>query len=298
MEIGKVLKEARKAKNITLEDLQETTKIQKRYLKAIEEGNFHILPGTFYARAFIKEYAQAVGLNPDELFMTYGNELPMQEETQQIEYTHLRRSRRKRRPSRNSVIFSVLPTIIVLLLIVAILFIGWFLYQESLNNDGTPNHGENNTNELIRGDSFESEPNNESKDDSEKESDESEALEEEVDEEPSSELTLIEVGSGQKPESTYEFLTNEETIQVLFKPTGASWLDVHNEAGERLLALTTAENEPVELEVELGERIRLNIGFAPALPVIQINGMELEYPLDPNRFHTQRFWIEMKSIEE
>ncbi|WBX79510.1 helix-turn-helix domain-containing protein [Virgibacillus salarius] len=43
MEIGARLKEAREAKNLSLESLQETTKIQKRYLLAIEEGNLHIL---------------------------------------------------------------------------------------------------------------------------------------------------------------------------------------------------------------------------------------------------------------
>ena len=61
MEIGENLREAREAKEISLDDIQEMTKIQKRYLVAIEAEDFHVLPGRFYARAFIKEYAQAVG---------------------------------------------------------------------------------------------------------------------------------------------------------------------------------------------------------------------------------------------
>ena len=52
-EIGEILKEARIQQGYTLDDLQQTTKIQKRYLQAIEDGNPDILPGRFYARAFV-----------------------------------------------------------------------------------------------------------------------------------------------------------------------------------------------------------------------------------------------------
>ena len=46
-ELGARLKEARLAKGYSLEDLQEITKIQKRYLIGIEEGNYSIMPGSF-----------------------------------------------------------------------------------------------------------------------------------------------------------------------------------------------------------------------------------------------------------
>src|SRR5690625_7056330 len=76
MGIGEKLKEIRETRNLSLDDIQEETKIQKRYLRAIEDGNFHILPGSFYARAFIKEYAQALGLDYEELLEIHKDELP------------------------------------------------------------------------------------------------------------------------------------------------------------------------------------------------------------------------------
>src|SRR5690554_5702779 len=75
-DLGLLLKKARIQKGITLDELQEITKIQKRYLEAIEEGNFQVLPGNFYVRAFIKSYSEAVGLNPDEVLRLYRDVIP------------------------------------------------------------------------------------------------------------------------------------------------------------------------------------------------------------------------------
>ncbi|WP_010269384.1 helix-turn-helix domain-containing protein [Paenibacillus senegalensis] len=78
-ELGQLLKEERLKRGLSLEDLQESTKIRKRYLEAIEEGNFKVLPGNFYVRAFVKNYAEAVGLDPNELLKLYHNVLPSTE---------------------------------------------------------------------------------------------------------------------------------------------------------------------------------------------------------------------------
>jgi transcriptional regulator with XRE-family HTH domain/Holliday junction resolvase len=75
-DLGQLLKKARTQKAITLDELQELTKIRKRYLEAIEEGNYKILPGNFYVRAFIKSYSEAVGLEPVEVLRLYRSVLP------------------------------------------------------------------------------------------------------------------------------------------------------------------------------------------------------------------------------
>ena len=61
--IGQELQNARLDKGLSLDDIQQTTKIQKRYLAAIENGQFDQLPGAFYERAFVRQYANAVGLD-------------------------------------------------------------------------------------------------------------------------------------------------------------------------------------------------------------------------------------------
>ncbi|WP_195573285.1 helix-turn-helix domain-containing protein [Paenibacillus sp. 1001270B_150601_E10] len=84
-ELGQMLKKARLERGLTLDDVQEATKIRKRYLEAIEEGDYKVLPGAFYVRAFVKTYAEHVGLNPDELAPYYTEEMQVSEPETPIE---------------------------------------------------------------------------------------------------------------------------------------------------------------------------------------------------------------------
>ena len=64
------LRNARESKNITLADISKLTRISNKYLQAIEQGTFDVLPQT-YVRAFIKAYAEAIGLNAAEVMHKY-----------------------------------------------------------------------------------------------------------------------------------------------------------------------------------------------------------------------------------
>ncbi|AZZ60301.1 helix-turn-helix domain-containing protein [Oenococcus sp. UCMA 16435] len=68
--IGKHLQDARENHGLTLEDVSSSTKIQMRYLQAIETGQVDKLPGPFYVKAFIRQYANTVGLDPNTILDT------------------------------------------------------------------------------------------------------------------------------------------------------------------------------------------------------------------------------------
>ncbi|MHA5104720.1 RodZ domain-containing protein [Oenococcus oeni] len=68
--IGKHLQDAREYHGLTLEDISSSTKIQVRYLQAIETGQVDKLPGPFYVKAFIRQYANTVGLDPNTILDT------------------------------------------------------------------------------------------------------------------------------------------------------------------------------------------------------------------------------------
>lgn len=64
------LKEARENKKITIDQIFTKTRIDKKYLNAIEEGNFSLMPDV-YIRAFLKEYSNAIGLTASEVLSKY-----------------------------------------------------------------------------------------------------------------------------------------------------------------------------------------------------------------------------------
>jgi cytoskeletal protein RodZ len=61
------LRRAREAAGLSLEDVERKIRVQSRYLKAIEEGDYSALPGHSYARAIIRAYAQCLGVSPDPI---------------------------------------------------------------------------------------------------------------------------------------------------------------------------------------------------------------------------------------
>ncbi len=64
------LRKERVAKDISLADISKKTHINVKYLEAIEQGSFDILPET-YVRAFIREYALVIGLQPKAILKKF-----------------------------------------------------------------------------------------------------------------------------------------------------------------------------------------------------------------------------------
>ncbi|CAM5788631.1 MULTISPECIES: RodZ domain-containing protein [Brevibacillus] len=129
-ELGQVLKEAREEKGITLDDIQRITKIQRRYLEAIERGHLHVLPGHFYARAFIKSYAEAVGLDPNHIMSHFQSDLPAQPPQEQLE-----RLRRRRVATTSNPLQAGKWVTKTLLVLFVGLIIG-VIYVAAVNSDG------------------------------------------------------------------------------------------------------------------------------------------------------------------
>jgi cytoskeleton protein RodZ len=69
--IGDTLSEARTRRGVDLEEIQAATGIRPRYLRAIEQEDWDVLPEEFYARSFIRKYAVFLGVDPDPLVAEY-----------------------------------------------------------------------------------------------------------------------------------------------------------------------------------------------------------------------------------
>jgi transcriptional regulator with XRE-family HTH domain len=64
--IGSELRAERERRGLALAEVEARTKIRVRYLAALEDGRYEVLPGPAYARAFLRDYAEELGLDPSD----------------------------------------------------------------------------------------------------------------------------------------------------------------------------------------------------------------------------------------
>src|SRR5262245_54388619 len=69
--IGEVLKRARARQKVEIQTVEEHTKIRTKYLRALENEEWEVLPGHPYAKGFLRTYAQFLGLDGDALVDEY-----------------------------------------------------------------------------------------------------------------------------------------------------------------------------------------------------------------------------------
>ncbi len=68
---GAWLRGQREMRSISLREVADASKISFRYLQALEEEKFEVLPGAVFARGFLRQYARYVGLDPDDVINFY-----------------------------------------------------------------------------------------------------------------------------------------------------------------------------------------------------------------------------------
>ncbi|MFK3959260.1 helix-turn-helix domain-containing protein [Guptibacillus hwajinpoensis] len=294
-ELGQRLKEARNDKGLSIEEIQSITKIQKRYLHAIEEGNYELLPGNFYTRAFIKNYAEAVGFNGEEFLEEYASEIP-KASADVPESLPPRKMRRPSQPSKSSSASSkwssVFPSILVILLIVGVAALIWYVVQsgdQTTNQNATTNQAEeqisSDENSGSAPDSDEvsdsgndassEKPEEEPKEDEEKEKEEPA---EEPEEEPAPEMEIKKVDSS-ADRSTYE-ITNAEKFEVKLEASGSSWVALTGASDKKYVYESLAKGKDVTEDLSIESSATLRLGSSPNVAVF-VNGEKIEIPKEP-----------------
>ncbi|MEF2965141.1 helix-turn-helix domain-containing protein [Paenibacillus sp. M1] len=279
-ELGQKLKEARLARGLSLDDVQEMTKIRKRYLEAIEAGDYKVLPGSFYVRAFIKTYAEAVGVDADELLTEHKQHVPEIAPEPTMEPV-LQRRRSSRTTERNSKWLSttLMWSFAVLILIVIYMYFSvWGKSDEAKNdqpdktpvtdvsqqNNGTGNGsnkgGQNGTNAgdgsngAANGDGTGTGTGNDPGNNGSGNAGSDDAANSGTD--SGSQDAVVVVPDG-KEGSTTKFLVDgpdNQPVQVVITSTGKSWVEVRkgDKNGEKLYYQNTSENGGDVLTYDLG----------------------------------------------
>jgi hypothetical protein len=69
--IGETLREARMRQRLDIADVEARTKIRAKYLRALENEEFGMLPGPTFVKTFMRTYAEMLGLDPHVLVEEY-----------------------------------------------------------------------------------------------------------------------------------------------------------------------------------------------------------------------------------
>ncbi|HEU5243562.1 MAG TPA: helix-turn-helix domain-containing protein [Gaiellaceae bacterium] len=83
-EIGGSLREARLKRNLTPADVQKAIRIRDRYLQALEEERWELLPGDAYVKGFLRTYADYLGLDGNLYVDEYNNRFARLDEPQLV----------------------------------------------------------------------------------------------------------------------------------------------------------------------------------------------------------------------
>ncbi len=242
-EIGEILRNAREEKGMTYEEISEITKIQPRYLQALEEGDTSLFPGEVYVKGSIRIYAKILGLDEAELMNWYN-----QQKAETPEPVEIKREE-KAKPLYTGA-DSIWKNLIVGILVILLLFGGIKLYQEYFAdyNEGIPVDSADPGNDGPAEEDENDESFLPSEDD------------EEIEEVKEPELLLVE-SSGEVV--VYELL-NQEEINIEISFNGRCWV-----------SLVVDEEEIVRGNYESGQNIsetaenelRLRLGNPPAAQV-------------------------------
>lgn len=82
--VGSILKKGREKKGLSYKDVFQATKIHPRFLSALEEGNWSAFSSAVHAKGFLKNYAEYLGLNTDDVLAFFRREYDEKENQKRL----------------------------------------------------------------------------------------------------------------------------------------------------------------------------------------------------------------------
>ncbi|WP_322743107.1 helix-turn-helix domain-containing protein [Priestia megaterium] len=320
-ELGQRLRQERESKGLSLEDLQKLTKIQKRYLLGIEEGNYEVMPGKFYVRAFIKQYCEAIGLDTDAIFEEYKSDIPSTQ-TEDMPQQLSRVRSRKEIPQHTKGVtkaYDYLPTVLVVAGVVVVGIIIWVIAQNIVSDKNKEQANQEAPNSEVQQSNTQEETNETTaKNDNSKSEDEQSAADkkEQEKEKAAKEKAAKEKAEKEKAEKEKKDSGKQEYKEV--QKTGRSatyalsgtdafnlevtstqadtWLDVKNGKGNAFFSSILKKGETKEFDLTKETEARVNIGYSPGVE-LKINGKAVDLPFDSSKQVRQVVTIQHQPAE-
>jgi cytoskeleton protein RodZ len=122
--IGETLREARMRRHLDIADVERRTKIRAKYLRALENEEFGMLPGPTFVKTFMRTYAEMLGLDPHPLVEEYRATYERRDDLDHLQTLGPQVARDRRRGPRlgaGSVVVLVLAAVVAALVAVGLL---------------------------------------------------------------------------------------------------------------------------------------------------------------------------------
>ncbi|MBO0485038.1 helix-turn-helix domain-containing protein [Vagococcus fluvialis] len=286
--IGEKLQKARIDRGLTIGDLQKITKIQRRYLEAIEENDFDAMPSDYYKRTFIRQFAEAVGLNPRPLLRRLDGKPEEEELTNTMALSMpvkgSRKSKYNETNTKKSLIASYIPVALLVLVVAAIIgTIVWAIMLDSEKGPIVPTP--NKTTIVDSGSKLETSTTTE-KSETEESTKDSEKTEEKKKE------TNISLVSDDGETVVYKLANWEKPMKVAFKGLdNAAWVGLQNSQTQEIFYQYTIQPKE-ELETFVPDELdsfSIVVGASRNVTIF-INGEEIKFnektPVDGKKMIT------------
>jgi cytoskeleton protein RodZ len=141
-EIGNSLREARLRREIDFAEAEATTKIRAKYLRALEDEQFEVLPAQTYVKGFLRTYAEYLGLDGQLYVDEYNSRYVSAEEEAPFRARRTaegrRRERQHRRVESNVVIVALVAIGVITALVIAAWKFGGSSGTNTIPNLGPP----------------------------------------------------------------------------------------------------------------------------------------------------------------
>lgn len=114
-EIGNTLREARVRRTLTLQQVEEDIKIRVKYVQAMENEDWDVMPGVTYVKGFLRTYSKYLGLDPDVIIDEFRSRgmVPSQEHHEPFGGSSVIGKPRSHR-SRNTIVIVAVVCLVVL----------------------------------------------------------------------------------------------------------------------------------------------------------------------------------------
>lgn len=118
--VGQKFREERMRRGLSIEDVSRGTKIRPSFISAIERGEYHKIPSASYAKGFVRNYAEYLGLSSREMLALFRREFDVEKHIKVLPESYTRHTEIPLKRAR--VRFTILGIAAILFLLGAFLF--------------------------------------------------------------------------------------------------------------------------------------------------------------------------------